>query len=157
MAPGRRLFLAILTLVLLPAVAAAQVIPSGAQPGRERQQIAPPVQGPRAQPGGPAISLPSTVAPPGAESVMLTVSRIVITGATVYGDADFAPLYADLVGHEVPLAAVYELARLLCTLPPPPRPPPPPSPTPPAASRQNMARPATSCRARSSRRRTSAA
>src|SRR5437763_9743438 len=111
MAPGRRLFLAILTLVLLPAVAAAQVIPSGAQPGRERQQIAPPVQGPRAQPGGPAISLPSTVAPPGAESVMLTVSRIVITGATVYGDADFAPLYADLVGHEVPLAAVYELAR----------------------------------------------
>src|SRR5437763_3274233 len=111
MAPGRRLFLAILTLVLLPAVAAAQVIPSGAQPGRERQQIAPPVQGPRAQPGGPAISLPSTVAPPGAESVMLTVSRIVITGATVYGDAEFAPLYADLVGQEVPLAAVYELAR----------------------------------------------
>src|SRR3954469_25157118 len=111
MAPGRRLFLAILTLVLLPAVAAAQPIPSGAQPGRERQQIAPPVPGPRAQPGGPAITLPSTVAPPGAESIMLTVSRIVITGATVYGDADFAPLYADLVGYEVPLAAVYELAR----------------------------------------------
>jgi hemolysin activation/secretion protein len=111
MAPGRRLLLAILTLVVLPAVAAAQPIPSGAQPGRERQQIAPPVPGPRAQPGGPAISLPSTVAPPGAESIMLTVSRIVITGATVYGDADFAPLYADLVGHEVPLAAVYELAR----------------------------------------------
>jgi len=111
MAPGRRLLLAILALVFLPVVAAAQPIPSGAQPGRERQQIAPPVQGPRAQPGGPAISLPSTVAPPGAESIMLTVSRIVITGATVYGEQDFAPLYADLVGHEVPLAAVYELAR----------------------------------------------
>src|SRR3954465_9265417 len=111
MAPGRRLFLAILTLVLLPAVAAAQVIPSGAQPGRERQQIAPPVQGPRAQPGGPAISLPSTVAPPGAESIMLTVSRVVITGATVYGDAEFAPLYADLIGGEVPLAAIYEPPR----------------------------------------------
>src|ERR1051325_1129762 len=109
MAPGRRLFLAIMALVLLPVVAAAQPIPSGAQPGRERQQIAPPVAGPRAQPGGPAISLPSTVAPPGAESIMLTVSRIVITGATVYADADFAPLYADLVGHEVPLAAVCEL------------------------------------------------
>src|ERR1041385_3432208 len=111
MAPGRRLFLAILALVLLPAVAAAQPIPSGALPGTERRQIAPPVQGPRAQPGGPAISLPSTVAPPGAESIMLTVSRIVITGATVYGEQDFAPLYADLVGHEVPLAAIYELAR----------------------------------------------
>src|SRR5215475_4364083 len=111
MAPGMRLVLAMLTLVLLPAVAAAQVIPSGALPGTERQQIAPPQAGPRAQPVGPGISLPSTVAPPGAESIMLTVSRIVITGATVYGDADFAPLYADLVGHEVPLAAVYELAR----------------------------------------------
>src|ERR1041385_7992901 len=105
MAPGRRLFLAILALVLLPAVAAAQPIPSGALPGTERRQIAPPVQGPRAQPGGPAISLPSTVAPPGAESIMLTVSRIVITGATVYAEADFAPLYADLLGHEVPLGA----------------------------------------------------
>jgi hemolysin activation/secretion protein len=111
MAPGVCRLLAVLALVLLPAVAAAQAIPPGAQAGRERQQIAPPVQGPRAQPGGPAISLPSTVAPPGAESLMLTISRIVITGATVYGDADLAPLYADLTGHEVPLAAVYELAR----------------------------------------------
>ena len=42
---------------------------------------------------------------------MLTVSRIVITGATVYAEQDFAPLYADLVGREVPLAALYELAR----------------------------------------------
>src|SRR4029079_7324187 len=103
MAPGRRLLLAILALVFLPVVAAAQPIPSGAQPGRERQQIAPPVQGPRAQPGGPAISLPSTVAPPGAESIMLTVSRIVITGATVYRAQHFSPLYHHLVGHEVRL------------------------------------------------------
>jgi hemolysin activation/secretion protein len=110
MAPGVGRLLAVL-LVLFPAVAAAQAIPSGALPGTERRQIAPPVQGPRAQPVGPGISLPSTVAPPGAESIMLTVSRIVITGATVYGEQDFAPLYADLVGHEVPLAAVYELAR----------------------------------------------
>jgi hemolysin activation/secretion protein len=110
MAPGICRLLAVL-LLLLPAVAAAQPIPSGALPGTERTQVAPPQQGPRAQPIGGTISLPSTVAPPGAESIMLTVSRIVITGATVYGDADFAPLYADLVGHEVPLAAVYELAR----------------------------------------------
>src|ERR1044072_5977510 len=112
MAPGICRLLAVL-LLLLPAVAAAQPIPSGALPGTERTQVAPPQQGPRAQPIGGSISLPSTVAPPGAESIMLTVSRIVITGATVYGDADFAPLYADLVGHDVPLAAVYELARRL--------------------------------------------
>ena len=111
MAPGGCRLLAVLLLLLLPVVAAAQAIPPGAQPGRERQQVAPPVAGPQARPVGPSISLPSTVAPPGAESIMLTVSRIVITGATVYGDEDLAPLYADLVGHEVPLAAVYELAR----------------------------------------------
>lgn len=110
MAPGICRLLAVL-LLLLPAVAAAQVIPPGAAPGREREQLAPPQAGPRAQPVGPGISLPSTVAPPGAESIMLTVSRIVITGATVYAEQDFAPLYADLVGREVPLAALYELAR----------------------------------------------
>ena len=110
MAPGMCRLLAVLALVLMPAVAAAQAIPSTAAPGRERQQIAPPAPGPQAQPTA-TVTLPSTVAPAGAESVMLTISRIVITGATVYGEADLAPLYADLVGHVVPLAAVYELAR----------------------------------------------
>jgi hemolysin activation/secretion protein len=111
MAAGRGRFLAVLALVFLPVTALAQAIPPGAQPGREREQLAPPVQGPRAQPVGGVISLPSTVAPPGAERIKLTISRIVITGATVYSEQDFAPLYADLTGHEVPLAAVYELAR----------------------------------------------
>src|ERR1043165_2998285 len=110
MAPGMCRLLAVLALVLMPAVAAAQAIPSTAAPGRERQQIAPPAPGPQAQPTA-TVTLPSTVAPAGAESVMLTISRIVITGATVYGEADLAPLYADLVGHEVPLAAVYGPAR----------------------------------------------
>jgi hemolysin activation/secretion protein len=110
MAPGICRLLAVLLPLLIPTVAGAQAIPSGAQPGRERQQVAPPQPGPLAQPIGGTISLPSTVAPPGAESIMLTVSRIVITGATVYGEQDFAPLYADLIGHEVPLAAIYDLA-----------------------------------------------
>src|ERR1044072_8341095 len=111
MAPGRRLFLPILALVLLPFVAAAPRLPPGARRGTERRQIAPPVPGPRAQPGGPAISLPSTVAPPGAESIMLTVSRISRPGAPVDGKQASAPLSAALVGHAAPLAAVYELAR----------------------------------------------
>src|SRR3954465_6733834 len=113
MTPGVGVYrsLAVLLLLLLPGIAAAQAIPPGAAPGRERQQLAPPVAGPQARPIDATISLPSTVAPPGAESIMLTVSRIVISGATVYGDADLAPLYAALTGHGVPLPAVYELAR----------------------------------------------
>ena len=47
----------------------------------------------------------------GAERITLTISRVVVTGATVYSDADLAPLYADLMGAEVSLAAVYDLAR----------------------------------------------
>src|SRR5437868_9848491 len=111
MVPGRCRLLAVLALLFLPVTAVAQVIPPGAQPGREREQLAPPVQGPRAQPGGATITLPSTVAPAGAESIRLTVSLVVITGATVYSDEDFAPLYADLIGGEVSLAAIYDLAR----------------------------------------------
>jgi len=111
MVAGRGRLLAVLALLFFPVTAVAQVIPPGAQPGREREQLAPPVQGPRAQPGGTTITLPSTVAPAGAASIKLTISRIVITGATVYSEADLAPLYADLVGGEVSLAAVYELAR----------------------------------------------
>src|SRR5256714_14157587 len=111
MVPGRCRLLAVLALLFLPVTAVAQVIPPGAQPGREREQLAPPVQGPRAQPGGATITLPSTVAPAGAESIKLTVSRVVITGATVYTEADLAPLYADLIGGEASLAAGHGLRR----------------------------------------------
>jgi hemolysin activation/secretion protein len=110
MIPGRCRLLAVLALLFLPVTAVAQVIPPSAQPGRERERFVEP-SAPRAQPGGDGISLPSTVAPAGAASIMLTVGRVVITGATVYSDADFAPLYADLIGGEVSLAAIYDLAR----------------------------------------------
>ena len=109
MAAGARRLLAVL-LMLVPVAAAAQVIPPQAQPGRERERFVDP-PAPRAQPGGDNITLPSTVAPPGAERITLTISRVIITGATVYSEADLAPLYADLLGGEVSLAAVYDLAR----------------------------------------------
>jgi len=112
MAAGGCRLLAVLALLVLPVTAVAQVvIPPGAQPGREREQLAPPVAGPQARPGGATITLPSTVAPAGAERIRLTIARVVVTGATVYSDADLAPLYADLIGAEVSLAAVYDLAR----------------------------------------------
>jgi hemolysin activation/secretion protein len=109
MSAGYSRVFAVLALLLLPVSAVAQVPPSE-QPGRERDRFVEP-QAPRAQPGGGVISLPSTVAPAGAESIRLTVSRVVIRGATVYSDADLAPLYADMMGGEVSLAAVYDLAR----------------------------------------------
>ena len=110
MSAGGSRLLAVLAILLLPVAAVAQVIPPSEQPGRERERFVEP-QAPRAQPGGATITLPSTTAPPGAETITLTVSRVIVTGATVYAEDDFAPLYADMLGGEVPLTAVYDLAR----------------------------------------------
>ncbi len=102
--------LAMLILASVSSAALAQVIPSTAQPGREREQFREP-QAPRARPGGPAISLPSTTAPPEAATTRLVVRRIQIVGSTVYSAEELAPLYQDLLGQRVPLQAVYDLAQ----------------------------------------------
>src|SRR5262245_23691499 len=78
------------------ATAFAQPVPNIAQPGREREQLLERRLVPRAQPGGPAISLPSTEAPAGAATTLLTVRRFQIVGATVYSEEQFAALYRDL-------------------------------------------------------------
>lgn len=96
----------------IPVAAIAQVIPPSEQPGRERERFEQP-QAPLAQPGGAAIALPSTTAPAGAEKVSIAVRDVRIVGATVYRAEDLRPLYADLVGHTVPLKAIYDLAARL--------------------------------------------
>ena len=71
MPAGVRAIAAALAMVSVSFAAVAQVVPPGAQivppsdqPGRERERFErPPV--PLAQPGGPAISVPSIEAPPG--------------------------------------------------------------------------------------------
>jgi hemolysin activation/secretion protein len=101
---------AALAFIGLPVTAAAQLIPPSDQPGRERERFVDPTA-PRAQPRGPVISLPSTVAPAGAEAITLTIRSIRVVGSTVYSDADLAPLYQGLIGPEVTLQAVYDLAQ----------------------------------------------
>src|SRR5512132_3472809 len=76
----------------------AQVIPPGDLAGRERQRFQQPPTAPAVS-SGPAVSLPSTEAPPGAEGIFLVVRRVEIVGSTVYGPEQFAPLYQDVVGH----------------------------------------------------------
>jgi hemolysin activation/secretion protein len=105
---GRIIATTVMLIASLPAV--AQIIPPSELPGRERQRFDTP-QGPRAQPGGATITLPSTVAPPGAENVKLILRGVRIEGSTVYNFEDLAPLYRDLVGGEVTLAAVYDIAQ----------------------------------------------
>jgi hemolysin activation/secretion protein len=96
-------------MVMFTTFAVAQIPPS-AQPGRERERFTVP-RAPLSQPGGTAISLPSTVAPEGAEQTFLVVRSVRVTGATVYTQEQLAPLYADLIGKRVSLKAIYDLAQ----------------------------------------------
>jgi hemolysin activation/secretion protein len=116
MLAGVRVIAAALAMVSVSFAAVAQAIPPGAQivppsdqPGRERERFERPAV-PLAQPGGPTITVPGTEAPPGAAQTFLVIRQIRVTGASVYTTAQFAELYADLVGQKVSLQQVYDLA-----------------------------------------------
>lgn len=95
----------------MPTAAPAQVsVPSGAAAGRERQQFQTP-QAPRAVPGGPSVSLPSTTAPAEAKTTKLVIRRIKVVGSTIFTDEQLAPLWEELLGKSVTLQTVYDLAQ----------------------------------------------
>ena len=91
-----------------PFVALAQVAPSD-EPGHQGQRFVQSTLA-KARPGD-TIVLPSTTAPDGAGAIVLHVSRINVAGATVYSDESLAKLSAGLVGKDVPLASIYDLAQ----------------------------------------------
>ena len=110
MLPAKWFIIAVAAVTALFASLPARAqIPGSELPGRDRERFQQPIV-PLSQPGGPRISLPSTVAPPGADKITLTVARVVVLGSTVYWPAEFDPLYADLVGRTITLAAVYDIA-----------------------------------------------
>jgi hemolysin activation/secretion protein len=92
------------------AQAVAPAIPPSEQPGRERQRFTEP-PAPQAEPVGPRVSLPGTTAPPGADKILLRIRDIRIEGATVYAADALKSLDADLIGREVSLQEVYDLAQ----------------------------------------------
>ena len=106
----RALLLSVLAMLFLTTTARAQVIPPSEQPGRERERFTQP-PAPLAQPGGEAISLPSTTAPPGAENISLFVSQIQVVGSTVYSPDQLAVLYQGMLGHQWSLKSIYDLAQ----------------------------------------------
>jgi hemolysin activation/secretion protein len=114
MPAGARRIIAALAMVMASTAVMAQIVPPGEQPGRLRERFNEP-QAPLSQQGGPAISLPSTVAPAGADHTFILVRAVRITGITVYTQDDLAPLYADLIGHKVTLQAIYDLAQKITT------------------------------------------
>jgi hemolysin activation/secretion protein len=84
-------------------------IPSSELPGRERERFQQPTPA-LAQPGGPAITLPGAVAPPGADRITLVLRSVRIVGGTIYQSGELAALYQDLIGRQITLTAVYDIA-----------------------------------------------
>jgi len=84
-------------------------IPSSELPGRERERFQQPPPA-LAQPGGPAITLPGAVAPPGADRITLMLRNVRIVGGTIYPSEELAALYQDLIGRQITLTAVYDIA-----------------------------------------------
>ncbi|HZS53851.1 MAG TPA: ShlB/FhaC/HecB family hemolysin secretion/activation protein [Bryobacteraceae bacterium] len=99
-------------LVCLSSLAAAQLIPPSVEPGRERQRFTEPPT-PRAQPSGPTVMLPSTIAPAGAAQIRLHLKDIRVVGSTVYSEAELRSLYAPLIGQDISLQEIYEVARAI--------------------------------------------
>src|SRR5262245_60703824 len=110
MIPGTyRIVLMTVAMLVASLPALAQVIPPSERPGPERERFEQPTPS-LAQPGGPAISMPGTAAPPGADKIKLVLRGVRTVGGTIYRPEELAALYGDLVGHEITLAAVYEIA-----------------------------------------------
>jgi hemolysin activation/secretion protein len=108
---GRHIAVSAATL-LFASAAIAQIIPPSEQLGRERERFTQP-PAPQAQPGPGAISLPSTVAPAGAAGTAIVVRDVRVTGSTIYTAKDFLSLYEGLLGKQVTVQAVYDLARVI--------------------------------------------
>src|SRR5882757_9377892 len=98
-----------LAAAMLTASPALAQIPSSELPGRERERFDQPTPA-LAKPGGPAITLPGSVAPPGADKITLVLRGVRTIGGTIYHSDELSALYQDLIGQPVTLAAVYDIA-----------------------------------------------
>ena len=54
--------------------------------------------------------LPGAVAPPGADRITLVLRSVRIVGGTIYQSGELAALYQDLIGRQITLTAVYDIA-----------------------------------------------
>lgn len=91
-----------------PGALMAQV-PGSVDPGRIQQQFQPPQQE-KAKPEFVAPEISDNVAPDSAASTRITLSSIAVDGSSVYTAADFLPLTNPLLGHEIRLLDVFNLA-----------------------------------------------
>lgn len=91
--------------------ALAQAVPPAVDPGVIQRQIepVPPALPPLSPPTVPDVT-PGFV-PPEAEAIRFRLQGVQIDGATVYDEAELRPLWAPLLGQEIALTAMFQLAE----------------------------------------------
>ena len=102
---------------MMAGTAAAQLpeqLPGAVEPGRIERQFEPGVE-PQAEPRPDADPGEQPI-PPGAEEVRFVLQGVTVDGATVFDEGVFQPLYADLIGQEVSLADIFEVANAATAL-----------------------------------------
>jgi hemolysin activation/secretion protein len=102
------LSLTLVPTVLSPQAVSAQQLPGPAQPGIPL--VTPPVI---PQPSVPPTVVPETeplAPPPGAENIRFKLDNVKLQGVTVYTPDQLKPLYAGLLGKEVPLTEIFKVA-----------------------------------------------
>ncbi|MGE0271068.1 MAG: ShlB/FhaC/HecB family hemolysin secretion/activation protein [Alphaproteobacteria bacterium] len=107
--------LVVLTCVWTPGGAFAQSsqVPSSADPALVPRQVQPEPAPPPQE--GPIIERPREViqAPPGADQIRFVLTNLEIDGATVYTPAQLRPFYEKLLGTEISLLKIYEIAEAI--------------------------------------------
>lgn len=95
---------------------AQTALPPAADAARTQSTLNAPAVTPPAE--VPAVTpeqsvLPLQDAPPGAEQIPLTLTGIELSGNTIYTDEELAPLYSELIGNEIPLSQVFDVANAI--------------------------------------------
>ena len=101
----------------LPAAAQQGGLPGPAQAPQIERQLAPPPAPPPTSAAPVLPSTPSQPVPTGAEATKFHLNQVTIEGVTVYNmnEGELKPLYADLIGKDVSLAQMIEVANKLTT------------------------------------------
>jgi hemolysin activation/secretion protein len=104
-----------LCVLLSSSVSFAQELPPFLDPGRIDQELRPP------QPSQPSDrievpDIPDAIAPPGAEEQRLILQDVVVRGVTAYAPEAIQAFYQDLLGQEISLADLYDIANTITAL-----------------------------------------
>ena len=101
-----------LYLLVTSPIGFAQELPPSIDPGRIDQELRPP------RPSEPpdrieVPDIPDAIAPPGAEEQRFVLQDVVIRGVTVYAPEVIQSFYQDLLGQEISLADLYDIANTI--------------------------------------------